>query len=241
MMTVNLFLRSLLFSCYALTSIIIHSVICLCLWPFPLSCRAKATRGFLSSYLYVLKILCHINYEITGLENIPHDRKGIVLCKHQSAWETFLLPLIFHNPAVIVKRELLWVPCFGWGLATQDPIAINRSDTSSAMQQVITKGRQCLKQGRWIIVFPEGTRIASGKVGKYHLGGARLAVATGYPVIPVAHNAGLFWPRRRFIKRPGTVQVVIGVPIESQDRTPEEVMELAKTWIENVMARIDKA
>lgn len=238
MRKINLFIRSLLFFCYSLGSILIFSFICLCLWPFPLSYRTKAIRGFLRAHLWVLKVLCHIEYEVTGLENIPHDRNGIVLCKHQSTWETFLLPLLFHDPAIIVKRELLWVPFFGWGLATQDPIAINRSNATSAMQQVIEKGKRCLDKGRWIIVFPEGTRIAPGKIGKYRLGGARLAVATGYPVIPVAHNAGCFWPRRKFIKRPGKIQVVIGPLLESQGRTPEELLALAKDWIEQTMLRI---
>ena len=133
------------------------------------------------------------------------------------------------------------MPFFGWGLAAGDPISINRNDATSAMQQIITKGKKCLDSGRWVLVFPEGTRIAPGKVGKYRLGGARLAVATGYPVIPVALNAGRFWPRRKFIKLPGTVRVVIGPPIESKGRSAEEVLRLTRSWIESTMARIDSA
>jgi 1-acyl-sn-glycerol-3-phosphate acyltransferase len=136
------------------------------------------------------------------------------------------------------KRELLWLPFFGWGLAAGDPISINRSDGASAMKQIIAKGKKCLDSGRWVLVFPEGTRVAPGVAGKYRLGGARLAVASGYPVIPVALNAGHYWPRRKFIKRPGTVRVVIGPPIESKGRSAEEVLNLTRAWIEDTMARI---
>jgi 1-acyl-sn-glycerol-3-phosphate acyltransferase len=124
-------------------------------------------------------------------------------------------------------------------LAAAEPIAINRGNKSSAMQQVIAKGRACLEAGRWVLIFPEGTRVPYGKVGHYKLGGARLASATGFPVLPVAHNAGLVWPRRSFIKRPGTVHVVIGPLMESKGRTAEEILDSAKGWIERTMLRID--
>jgi len=236
----NLFIRSLLFSMYSLTSIIIYSIIVIFAIVLPLKWRHAIIRQFLRTYLIVLKYLCHIDYHIEGLENIPDNRAGIVMCKHQSTWETFMLPLLFHDPAPIAKRELLWVPFFGWGLAAADPIVINRSDKASAMQQIIDKGRKCLDQGRWIMVFPEGTRVAPGTVGKYKLGGARLAAATGYPVMPVAHNAGRCWPKRKFIKQPGTIQVAIGPLIESKDRTSEEILKLTKDWIEDTMLSIDR-
>lgn len=238
--TINLFFRSLLFSIFSLTSIFFYSFIILFSLLLPLRYRHVLIRFFLQTYINVLKGLCGIDYEIEGLENIPQNRNGVVLCKHQSTWETFMLPLLFHDSAVIAKRELLWIPFFGWGLAASDPITINRGDKSTAMQQVIAKGKKCLEQGRWILLFPEGTRIPSGQVGQYKLGGARLAVATGFPVIPVAHNAGRFWPRRKFIKRPGKVKMVIGPLIETAGRTPEEVMEEAKGWIEGTMVKIDR-
>lgn len=189
-------------------------------------------------YFQVLKFVCHIDYKVEGLENIPKDRVGIIMCKHQSTWETFFLPQYFHTPAAIAKRELAWIPFFGWGLALSDPIFINRSDKKTAMQQIIEKGKRCLDAGRWIMVFPEGTRVPYGKVGLYKLGGARLAAQSGYPVIPVAHNAGKFWPRRKFIKQPGTITVVIGPLIESKGKKPEEILSLAKDWIETTMTRI---
>ena len=237
--SVNLFIRSLIFFIYSLTSIMLYSFVCVFSWPLPVRYRSSVIRAFMRVYVFMLKLICHINYEIEGLENIPTDRTGIILSKHQSTWETFFLPIIFHDPAVIVKRELLWIPFFGWALAVSNPISINRSNKSTAMQQIIVKGSKRLKAGRWVLVFPEGTRVPYGKVGHYKLGGARLAVATGYPVIPVAHNAGRFWPRGQFIKHPGTVRVVIGPLIDSQGRSAQEVLDLAKDWIEGTVRRID--
>ncbi len=233
--TFSQYVRSFIFSSIMVTTIFIYSFICLCLWILPLRMR----HAFIMSWTYMmvrlLKILCRVDYTIEGLENIPKDRVGIVLSKHQSTWETFFLPTLFHQAAIILKKELLWVPFFGWGLAIIEPIAINRNDPSNAMQQIITKGKKCLNAGRWILVFPEGTRIPPGQVGKYRMGGARLAVATEHPVIPVAHNAGRHWPKRGFYKIPGTIRVVIGPPIETKNRTPEEVLTDAKNWIETTM------
>jgi 1-acyl-sn-glycerol-3-phosphate acyltransferase len=236
----NLFIRSLIFSIYSITTIIIYSFVCLAALLFPLHFRMSLIRAYMRVYFYVLKKVCHLDYKVEGLENIPKDRNGIIMCKHSSTWETFFLPLYFHLPAALAKRELAWIPFFGWGLAVSQPIFINRSDKQSSMQQIIEKGERFLRQGRWIMIFPEGTRVPFGTVGQYKLGGARLAAATGYPIIPIAHNAGYFWPRRRFIKRPGTVTVVIGPPIESRDRKPEELLAVTKQWIETTMDRISR-
>jgi 1-acyl-sn-glycerol-3-phosphate acyltransferase len=234
----NLFTRSAIFSFLMLLATILHSFICIAAFPFPLRYRYTLVTLYTRAILWLLKIICSIDYKITGLENIPKDRSGIVLSKHQSTWETFFLQGLFHQAAIILKRELLWIPFFGWGLATIDPIAINRNAASSAMNQIIQKGRKCLERGRWILVFPEGTRIAPGKVGHYRIGGARLATETGYPVIPVAHNAGCFWSKRSFIKKPGTIHVVIGPLIETQNRSAEEVLAEAKSWIETIMLQL---
>ena len=240
---VNLFLRSLLFFIVMNTFIFFYSFLCLIPFAlrflFPLRWRYGMIMFFNRSMIWCLKVICKVDYKVEGLENISQDRSGIILSKHQSTWETFYLPTIFHQSAIILKRELLWVPFFGWGLAIVDPIAINRTKKSSAMQQIIEIGKKCLEAGRWILVFPEGTRIPAGQVGHYRLGGARLAVETGYPVIPVAHNAGRFWPKRKFIKTPGTVHMVIGPLIETKGRTPDQVMAEAKEWIEGTIAKID--
>lgn len=237
--TLNLWVRSSIFAVFSLTGVIFWSTVIICSWVLPLRTRHLLVRSYLKFYLDVLKWLCHVDYQVIGLENVPKDRVGVVLSKHQSAWETFFLPTVFHAPAVILKRELYLVPFFGWALAASDPIAINRNNRTSAMQQVIKKGAPRLAAGRWIIVFPEGTRTPYGKVGHYKLGGARLAVETGYPVIPVAHNAGKYWPKKSFLKYPGTVRVVIGPMIETKNRTPEEVMAEVQAWIEGQIQRMD--
>lgn len=237
--TVNLFIRSLLFSIYSITTIVLYSVVIVASIVLPLRIRHLLVRSYMRVYFYVLKKLCHIDYTVEGLENIPKDRVGIVMCKHQSTWETFFLPQYFHNPAAIAKRELGWLPFFGWALAISEPIFIDRKNKKSAMQQIIEKGRLFLQAGRWIMVFPEGTRVPYGMTGHYKLGGARLAAATGFPVIPVAHNAGKCWPRRKFIKQPGIIRVVIGPAIESNGRRAEEILEAAKDWIESTVKRLD--
>lgn len=231
----NLFLRSCCFSAFFVTTILPYSIFVVLLWPFPLRIRFLSIIFWVHVNLAVLKFFCRIDYKIEGLEHLRKHKKGVVLCKHQSTFETFIMPILFRDPAMIMKRELLWVPCFGWGAAVTRPISINRNDRSSAMDQVITKGTAALKAGRWVVVFPEGTRTAPGTVGKYRLGGARLAVHADVGVLPIAHNAGHFWPRKRFIKQPGTVRIVIGPMIETQHKTPEEVTEEAKQWIEETV------
>lgn len=236
---IGLFIRSLIFSIYSNTTIFFYSFVMVVSTLFPLHYRYMIIRSYLRMTIWMLRVVCHIDYKIEGLENIPKDRVGIVMCKHQSTWETFMLPLLFHDPTIIVKKELLWVPFFGWGLAAVKPIAINRNEKRSAMQQIIAQGEVALKDGRWIVVFPEGTRIPVGKMGKFKMGGARLATATGYPIIPIAHNAGYFWPRRKFIKQPGTITLCIGPLLETKGLTAEEALTFTKKWIENTMARIE--
>src|SRR3990167_7015468 len=202
--TINLFIRSSIFFSIAFPSLCLYGFLCVFTYPFPLARRHQFIRVFLRYYLWLLKVICHIDSRVEGLENISHIRNGVVLSKQQSTWETFFLPLIFYAPAVILKRQLLWLPFF-------------------------------------CFVFPEGTRVAAGTVGQYRLGGPRLAATTGYPVIPVAHNAGRCWPRRKFIKIPGTVTLVIGPPIATQGRAPEAILADTKAWIESTMLRIDSA
>lgn len=236
----NLFIRSFLFSFILIATVTPYSFLCTAARIFPLRVRYTMVTAWTALMIYMLKKLCYIDYKIDGLENIPKDRNGIVLSKHQSAWETFALPIYFDRTAIIIKRELLWIPFFGWGLASLDPIAINRSQKSAAMEELMTKGKKALDDGRWILVFPEGTRVSPGVVGNYRLGGARIAIKSGYPVIPVAHNAGRFWSKRKFIKKPGTVHMVIGPLIETKNKTAEEVMHEAKQWIETTMEKIDR-
>lgn len=187
--------------------------------------------------IHWLRLSCGIDYQLSGAEHIP-TTPVIVMAKHQSAWETIFLNGYLPPLSWVVKRELLWLPLFGWALALLRPIAINRRAGSSAVRQLIRQGTQRLQQGRWVLIFPEGTRTAPGARQRYGLGGALLATQSGYPVLPIALNAGEFWPRRSFLKYPGTIQVVFGPLIESADRSPQELNRQVEEWIENTMQRI---
>jgi 1-acyl-sn-glycerol-3-phosphate acyltransferase len=161
-----------------------------------------------------------------------------VLCKHQSAWETLALQVIFPPQAWVLKRELLWLPFFGWGLAMTSPIAINRSDGKGAVKQLLKQGKQRLAQGFFVVIFPEGTRIPFGERGKYKVGGALLAASSGAPVVPVAHNAGRLWGRNSFIKHPGLITLSIGAPIETKGLKADAINQKTEDWIENEIQQL---
>lgn len=183
-----------------------------------------------------------IRYEVQGMENLPQgEREGaVLLVKHQSAYETFLMPAIMPHPlAYVFKKELLYIPFFGWGIGRLDMIHIDRSKRSQAFAKVVEQGQRLLNKGVWVIMFPEGTRIARGKVGTYRTGGTRLAVQTGVPVVPIAVTSGRCWPARALIKRAGIVQVSIGKPIPSLGRDPDELMAEVQAFIESEMRRLD--
>jgi len=183
-----------------------------------------------------LNVICKLDFQVIGSENIKGN--GIIFCKHQSAWETFALQVMFPEQCWVLKKELLWIPLFGWALALTQPIAIDRSKKSKSFRQIIKQGTQRLKSGRWVVIFPEGTRTAPGERKKYMVGGALLAEKSGYPVIPVAHNAGEFWKRNAFIKYPGTIQVRIGEMIDSKSISARELNQKAENWIEGQMEKI---
>ncbi len=237
----NMFLRCLLYSIIMISTCILYCFVCLLAAPLPLRWRSRITTVWIAGMLELCGVICRIQYREEGLRNLSKIKNAIIMSKHQSAFETFYLPSKFENAAMIVKKELLYLPFFGWALALLGPIAINRKKTKSAMQQLIQQGQHALDSGRWVVIFPEGTRIPAGKIGKYKLGGARLAVATGYPIIPVAHNAGYFWPRRKFLKTPGTVTIAFGPPIDPKGKTPEELLALTQTWIENKVKELGGA
>jgi 1-acyl-sn-glycerol-3-phosphate acyltransferase len=189
-----------------------------------------------------LRILCGVQYRVTGLENLPQGKTspGILLVKHQSTLETFLMPTLMPHPlAYVFKRELIYIPFFGWAMGRMDMIHIDRSQRSQAFAKVVEQGKRLLAQGIWVIMFPEGTRIPRGQQGNYKQGGTRLAVATGAPVIPVAVTSAKVWPRKAFVKRPGIVDVSIGKPIPSEGRSPDDLMREVEAWIEGEMRRLD--
>ncbi len=184
-----------------------------------------------------LGVTCNLTHEIQGKENIP-SKPAIVLCKHQSAWETINLQHYFSPQVWVLKRELLWLPIFGWALAMLRPIAIDRSAGRDALSQVLEQGVVRLQSGCWVVIFPEGTRVPAGTKRRYKAGGATLAEKTGVPVVPVAHDAGLYWPRNSFIKYPGVVRLVIGPVIESRGKSASEINREAEIWIEDTVERL---
>ncbi len=206
----------------------------------------KAARFFLARSIYGLRAICGVNWRVSGEENLPGlDAQGkqlpaILLVKHQSQYETFLMPLIMPRPlAFVFKKELLYIPFFGWGIGLVDMIHIDRKLGKQAFQKVAEQGKRLLDRGTWVIMFPEGTRIPRGKVGQYKSGGTRLAVETGAPVVPIAVTSAKCWPRKAFIKRPGMVDVSIGKPIPSVGRDPDEILAEVQSWIESEMRRLD--
>lgn len=234
--TFILAIRSGLFLIFQIASLLIFAPLVLLCFPFPQHIRYAVSSAWAKLVIKALDVICGLNYEVTGAENIKDN--GIIFCKHQSAWETFALQAIFPEQSWVLKRELLWIPLFGWALYLTNPIAIDRSKKSKAFKQIVRQGIERLKSGRWVVIFPEGTRTAPGEKRKHMVGGGLLAKKSGYPVIPVAHNSGEYWPKASFIKKPGTIKVVIGEMIDSQTMSAREINDAAEKWIEEQVDRI---
>jgi 1-acyl-sn-glycerol-3-phosphate acyltransferase len=223
--------RSILF---ALALIVItppYALIAIATFALPRMTRYRVISGWSRSVIFFSRTILRIDWRIEGREHLPAT-PAVILAKHQSAWETMAFQMIFPPQVHVLKRELLWIPFFGWGLALMSPIAIDRGRGVAALRSIARRGRERLRQGFWVVVFPEGTRVAPGERREYQIGGAWLAAESGAPVVPVAHNAGLFWPRNAFLKRPGTVTIRIGPIIEAANRDPKTINNLAETWIE---------
>jgi 1-acyl-sn-glycerol-3-phosphate acyltransferase len=229
--------RSLLFTTYMMASACLFGgVMALGFW-LPYRAQFAIARTWARILFWVLERLCGLKYVVEGRERIPAGNH-IVMSNHTSAWETVAQFLIFPPQVWVLKRELLWIPFVGWGLKLLRPIAINRGEGHRAVNQVIEQGKARLADGLWIIIFPEGTRVVAGETRKFGVSGALLAIAAGKSVVPLSHNAGTFWPRRGFVKKPGTVRVVIGEPIESAGKNPRELNAEVKLAIEAGLARI---
>jgi 1-acyl-sn-glycerol-3-phosphate acyltransferase len=230
-----LFLRSLVFALLMLVATLIWGPLCFLFAPLPYNQRYHMTAYWNKFVIGAARAVCGIRFQVKGYENLP-DAPAILLSKHQSAWETIFFFYAFPRPLVYVfKKELTYIPFFGWGISLLRMIPIDRSKTKDAFAQVVEQGRKRLASGQWVIMFPEGTRSFVGKKGKYKSGGTRLAVETGVPVIPIAMNAGECWPKNSFIKKPGLVTVSIGKPISSAGRAPAELMQEVENWIESEM------
>jgi 1-acyl-sn-glycerol-3-phosphate acyltransferase len=230
--------RSLLFNVLMLVSAPVYSALMLPTIVLPFATRSRLISGWARMQMFLLKYLCRLDYHVEGRVHLPKGA-AIILSKHQSAWETIAFQQIFPPQTWVLKRELMWIPLFGWALALTRPIAIDRGAGRKAVEQVIVQGRDRLQSGIWVVVFPEGTRVAPRTRKRYAMGGAVLAAETGYPVVPVAHNAGSFWLRRGFLKKPGTVRVVIGPVIDPRGKKPEEIIKQVEEWIENKMLELE--
>ena len=232
------FLRSSLFAAFQILITPVFSIIALLTFPLPALTRYRIITVWTRWVMWAARIICGIRFRVIGRENIPTE-PCIILAKHQSAWETMGFQLIFPPQVWVLKRELLRVPFFGWGLAMLSPIAIDRSLRRAALQQLVEQGRQRLAAGFNIVIFPEGTRIAPGQRGQYRAGGAHLAVQTGATVLPVAHNAGLLWGRNAFLKYPGLITVSIGAPIAPGGMDADTLIRRVEQWIEAEMPQLD--
>ncbi len=219
---------------------IVWALLSLLTFPLPPLGRYRVITAWTHMVLWLAKHVCGLRYRVIGRENIP-ARASVVLSKHQSAWETLAFQQIFPPQVWVLKRELLRVPFFGWGLAMLRPIAIDRAAGRAALAQLVEQGHDRLALGLWIVIFPEGTRTAPGRRGEWRVGGAWLATHTGALVVPVAHNAGTVWPRNAFLKHPGTITVSIGPAIDPAGMTPDALNRRVCAWVEDEVERLGSA
>ncbi|MEN8177213.1 MAG: lysophospholipid acyltransferase family protein [Pseudomonadota bacterium] len=235
----TILVRSLIFFFFFIFStILIASVGSLIGWILPQKRRFIVDTIWSKVNLWGLRTICRLNYRVEGQGNLPDD-SCIILSKHQSTWETIALISLIPLPKVwVLKRELLFIPIFGWVMYLFKPIAINRKSGRKAVFQIIEQGTQRLNSGLSVIIFPEGTRVAPGTRKRYGVGGALLAEKSGFPVVPVAHNAGIFWKRRGIIKYPGTIDVRIGPIIKHNGLSAAEINKQVEDWIEKTMQEL---
>jgi len=237
--TVLDYLRSGILFLTVLAGTIVLTCLMLLIFWLPFRWHYTVGRLWAQFTLKVTELICGLRYEVTGLEHIKEVETAIVLCNHQSAWETIALAAILPPQSVLLKKSLLWIPFWGWAMATLKPIAIDRSSPKQALSQLLKKGALRLNEGLWVLIFPEGTRVAPGKEIKFSASGSLLAQRTAYPIIPIAHNAGKFWPRNGFVKRTGVIQLHIGAPILTEGRKSKEINIEAEAWIRNALLDIE--
>jgi 1-acyl-sn-glycerol-3-phosphate acyltransferase len=225
-------LGSLLFTTILFVSVATWGLLAFVCTPLGYRCSYAFAQTWARWILALLEQLCGLSYTIEGIENLPRDNT-VVLMKHSSSWETIAQIMIFPRQTWVIKRELLWAPVLGWMLFFLKAIAIDRRGGRSAVQQVVDQGRRRLEEGLCVVIFPEGTRVPAGETRRYGMSGVLLAQAAGQrAVVPVAHNAGYFWPRRALLKKPGRIRVVIGQPIPTTGREARDVIEDVRRWIE---------
>ena len=229
--------RDLLFLLFQLVVTPVYAAVFLLMFWLPRVPRYLIARSWCRWNLYAARAICGVRWRAIGRENIPAT-PHVIMCKHSSTWETMALNLYFPPLAFVAKKELLKIPFFGWGFALSSPITIDRKAGRDAMEQMVEQSRERFAQGFWIVIYPEGTRIPIGKRVRYKTGGARLALALGVPVLPVAHNAGYLWPKGLFGKRPGTITMSIGKPIATTGKDMPQLTAEIETWIEDEVANL---
>jgi len=225
-------LRSLTFVIISALLAVLHAPLIFLTAPFlDFEQRYRFVNLWSRAIMWLLQRLNGVRFDLHGLEHIPKDRAVVVMANHQSPWETFFLQLLVSPQATILKRELLWIPFFGWGLALLKPITINRSEGSQALKTVLREGAARLEQGISVMIFPEGTRQPPGTIGRFNAGGAMLATRAGVDVLPVAHNSGDCWPGRSLMRYPGTIRLVVGEPISASGKSPKALTAEVERWI----------
>jgi 1-acyl-sn-glycerol-3-phosphate acyltransferase len=220
------------------TAVVLASVV------LPSALIYRMCANWLGAAIWGAKVICGVRYRVQGMHHVPTaaDGKAAVLLapKHQSTWEAFAFPALMPHPLCYVfKRELLWIPFFGWAIGRLDMVHIDRSRRAEAWRKVAEQGKRFMAKGSWVIMFPEGTRIARGDVGEYKSGASRLAITAGVPIVPIAVTSARCWPRRSFLLRPGLIEVSIGPQIPVAGRRPDELMQEVQAWIETEMRRLD--
>jgi 1-acyl-sn-glycerol-3-phosphate acyltransferase len=231
-------LRSIVYTVFFLLWTFVYGIFFSLVCPFlPFPKRFALARFWGQVLLVTLKWICRLDYRVEGRENLPQGNH-VALWKHSSSWETFAMTVVIPRQVWVLKRELTWIPFVGWGIRLLHAIAIDRKSGHSAVSQVVEQGRQRLAEGSWIVIFPEGTRMPAGDTRKYGSSGALLASETGKLVVPIAHDAGYYWPRRGMRKKAGTIRVSIGPPIVAAGRLPREINDEAQRWIEAEIVRL---
>lgn len=227
-------IRSAVFLVLQTVLTVVFAVLALLTFPFSILTRYRLITGWNRMIVWLARWVCGMRYQVIGMENLP-AAPVIIMAKHQSAWETIALPILLPPMAIVLKRELLRIPFFGWGMAMLSPIAIDRTDGRAALKQIAEQGKQRLTDGLSVLIFPEGTRVASGQVGKYGIGGAWLATHANALVVPIAHNAGELWPKNALLKRPGLITLSIGPVINPAGMKPDALNQQVRAWIEHEM------
>lgn len=234
-----LHLRALLFWAGFAGSTITFGLLAPLLWPLNWHGRYRILSQWTRFSVWWLGVTCGLRHRVHGAENLNQPQAAIVMAKHQSAWETLALQQILPPQVWVLKRELMRIPFFGWAIGMVDPVPLDRSAGRRALESLVSAGIDRLQRGLWVVLFPEGTRVPPGQRGRYRLGGAVLAARSGYPIIPIAHNSGSFWPRKSLVKLPGVVDVVIGPPIATEGRRPDAILAEVEAWIEGEVARLE--